>query len=168
MSLRRERHYQYIRYLKGGYSLKDINRIMTITSTAATGRHTKAQDKKELLQLEEAIGRIAMTRQQAVDVMTVKFLPNRAKRREELIGRFFTGYKATLPHDYTREKALQRKPGTKPAKQGNPLRPSDGIPFRKTALNATKMDDGGVEKYLKTEIGLWSLDIAILRAQYIY
>ena len=55
-----------------------------------------------------------------------------------------------------------------PDKKGNPLRPSDGIPLRKTALNATKMDDGGVEKYLKTEIGLWSLDIAILRAQYIY
>ena len=55
-----------------------------------------------------------------------------------------------------------------PAKQGNPLRPSDGIPFRKTALNATKMDDGGVEKYLKTEIRLSSFDITQLRARYTY
>jgi hypothetical protein len=168
MSLRRERHYQYIRYLKGGYSLKDINRIMTITSTAAAGRHTKAQDKKELLQLEGAIGRIAMTRQQAVDVMTVKFLPNRAKRREELIGRFFTGYKATLPHDYTREKALQRKPGTKPAKQVNPLRTSYGVRFLETAVNTIKDEYGSVEKYFKTEIRLSSFDITQLRARYTY
>ena len=53
-----------------------------------------------------------------------------------------------------------------PAKQGDPMRTVDGIPFRKTALNAIKIDYGSVEKYLKTEIGLSILDIAILRAQY--
>ena len=55
-----------------------------------------------------------------------------------------------------------------PAKQVNPLRTSDGIPFRKTALNAIKIDYRSVKKYLKTEIGLSSLDIAILRAQNTY
>ncbi len=48
-----------------------------------------------------------------------------------------------------------------PAKQGNPMRTADGIPFRKTALNAIKIDYGSVEKYLKTEIGFSGLDIAI-------
>ncbi|MBP52207.1 MAG: hypothetical protein CMI27_03575 [Opitutae bacterium] len=47
-----------------------------------------------------------------------------------------------------------------PAKQGNPLRTSDGIPFLETALNAIQDDYGSVEKYLKTEIGLSSLDNA--------
>lgn len=56
----------------------------------------------------------------------------------------------------------------KPAKQGNPLRTSDGVPFLKTALDAIKDDYGSVEKYLKTEIGLSSLDIAQLRARYTY
>ena len=56
----------------------------------------------------------------------------------------------------------------KPAKQGNPLRSSDGVPFLKTALDAIKDDYGSVEKYLKTEIGLSSLDIAQLRARYTY
>ena len=55
-----------------------------------------------------------------------------------------------------------------PAKQGNPLRTSDGVPFLKTALDAIKDDYGSVEKYLKTEIGLSSLDIAQLRARYTY
>ncbi len=55
-----------------------------------------------------------------------------------------------------------------PAKQGNPLRTSDGVPFLKTALDAIKDDYGSVEKYLKTEIGLPSLDIAQLRARYTY
>ena len=56
----------------------------------------------------------------------------------------------------------------KPAKQGNPLRTSDGVPFLKTALDAIQDDYGSVEKYLKTEIGLSSLDIAQLRARYTY
>ena len=55
-----------------------------------------------------------------------------------------------------------------PAKQGNPLRTSDGVPFLKTALDAIKDEYGSVEKYLKTEIGLSSLDIAQLRARYTY
>ena len=55
-----------------------------------------------------------------------------------------------------------------PAKQGNPLRTYDGVPFLKTARDAIKDDYGSVEKYLKTEIGLSSLDIAQLRARYTY
>ena len=46
------------------------------------------------------------------------------------------------------------------------MRTPDGIAYRKTALNAIKIDYGSVEKYLKTEIGLSILDIAILNAQY--
>ncbi len=116
MSLRRERHYQYIRYLKGGYSLKEINRLMTVASTASTNRHMNSKDKKDLLQLDGALSKIVMTRQQAVDAAMVKFFPRKAQRKEELIGQMLTGYKSILPHKYTREPALRRKPGTKPAK----------------------------------------------------
>lgn len=115
MSIRREGHYQFIRYLKGGYSLKDAKRLMTVGTVASRNRHMDSGDKQDLLQLDGALSRIVMTRSKAISIMKVKFAPRRATRREEVIGQMLTGYKTSLPHQYTRETALQRKPGTKPS-----------------------------------------------------
>lgn len=120
MSVRRERKYMMIRYLKAGYSLKDAKRKSIVVATTATNEYLKSSDKRDLLSLEGGLHHLTQTRAQAKDKLRVKFAPRAGfARREEAVASLMTAFRIPTPLDYTREPALRGKGKPAPPRRGS-------------------------------------------------
>ena len=101
MSVRRERKYAYIRYLQGGYSLADANRLSKTVSAASTNEYMASKDRKDLLSIEGGLFRLIVTREAARDITKAKFSARPGvARREEAIASFATAFKRLPPCDF--------------------------------------------------------------------
>ena len=120
MSVRRERKYMMIRYLKAGYSLEDAKRKSIVVATASTNEYMNGKDKRDLLSLEGGLHHLTQTRAQATEKLRVRFAPRSGfARREEAVASLMTAFRIPTPLDYTREPALRGKGKPAPPRRGS-------------------------------------------------
>lgn len=122
---RNELKYQYLKLMHSGRSLAEIKSLMRSVTGAFDEEYFKKSDMETLSKLEG--GLTSLTRQQAVDVMKIRFSPtkNIPTNREEYMAQWTTGYKGSLPHNWKRDGNLVRrgrenkpKPGSSRGKIG--------------------------------------------------
>ena len=81
--------------------------------------YTSESDLKDLQDLEGGLHRIRQTRNDARQLMKIKFAPRKlSASREETLAKFATGYKGKIPLDWKRDGNLIRR--------GRPNKPRPG------------------------------------------
>ena len=117
--LRNEAKYQLIKLVKSGRTLKEAKSLTKALSVGLTTEYAKAGDLKDLQNLEGGLGRIRQTRNDARQIMKLKFAPRTMESsREEVLAKFGTRYKGRLPLSWKRDGNLVRK--------GRPNKPRPG------------------------------------------
>src|SRR6056300_330767 len=119
---RNELKYQYIKLMKGGYSLRDIRAMMR---SVTAGIDDEYVDKKEKQSLSHLVGGLQyLTRRNAIDVMKLKFSEPRSlpSSREEYVSNYVSGYNGSLPHNWKRYGSLIRKGRPNPPRPGTSKR----------------------------------------------
>ena len=107
---RNEAKYALIKLVRSGRSLREAKALMKVGTVALTTEYAKAGDLKDLQNLEGGLHRIRQTRNDAKQIMKLKFAPRTMESsREEVLAKFGTGYKGRLPLDWMRDGNLVRR-----------------------------------------------------------
>ena len=116
---RNEAKYQMLKLIHSGRTLKETKAIMKAVSVGLTSEYTKESDLKVLQNLEGGLHRIRQTRNDARQIMKLKFAPRTmATSREEALAKWVTGYKGKIPLNWMRDGNLVRR--------GRPNKPRPG------------------------------------------
>jgi hypothetical protein len=116
---RNEAKYQMLKLVRSGRSLREAKALMKVGTVALTTEYAKAGDLKDLQNLEAGLHRIRKTRNDAKQIMKLKFAPRTMESsREEVLAKFGTGYKGKIPLDWKRDGNLIRR--------GRPNKPRPG------------------------------------------
>jgi len=140
---RAESKYQMIKLVKSGRTLREAKAIMKAVSVGLTTEYAKGGDLKDLQNLEGGLYRIRQTRNDARQLMKIKFAPRTMESsREETLSKFATGYRGKLPLNWKRDGNLIRR--------GKPNKPRPGSSQGK--IGKTRVI--GAKKVLKDFKGL--------------
>jgi hypothetical protein len=116
---RNEIKYALIKLVHSGRSLREAKALMKVGSGALMAEYTSQQDLKDLQDLEGGLYRIRQTRNDAKQLMKIKFAPRKmASSKEETLAKFGTGYKGKIPLSWKRDGNLIRR--------GRPNKPRPG------------------------------------------
>ena len=116
---RNQAKYQMLKLVRSGRSLREAKALMKVGTVALTTEYAKAGDLKDLQNLEGGLHRIRETRNDAKQIMKLKFAPRTMESsREEVLAKFGTGYKGKIPLDWKRDGNLVRR--------GRPNKPRPG------------------------------------------
>ena len=135
---RNQAKYQLIKLVKSGRTLKEAKALIKGVAVGLTTEYAKAGDLKDLQNLEAGLHRIHQTRNDAKQIMKLKFAPRTMESsREEVLAKFGTGYKGKIPLDWKRDGNLVRR--------GRPNKPRPGS--SKGKIGQTKVT--GAKRILK-------------------
>jgi len=142
---RNEIKYQYLKLMHSGRSLAEIKALMRSVRGAFDQEYFKKSDMQTLSKLEG--GLTSLTRQQAVDIMKIRFSPtkNIPANREEYMAQWTTGYKGSLPHNWKRDGNLVRR-----GRENKPRPGSSRGKIGKTKLTGAKQTLKNFELLVKT------------------
>ena len=116
---RAESKYAMIKLVKSGRTLRETKSMMKAVSVGLTAEYAKGGDLKDLQSLEGGLYRIRQTRNDARQLMKIKFAPRAMESsREETLSKFATGYRGKLPLNWKRDGNLIRR--------GRPNKPRPG------------------------------------------
>lgn len=111
--------YQMLKLIHSGRTLREAKSLMKAASAGLMKEYVSEGDLKDLQELEGGLYRIRMTRNDARQLMKIKFAPRKlSASREETLAKFGTGYKGKLPLDWSRDGNLVRR--------GKPNKPRKG------------------------------------------
>jgi len=114
---RAEKKYQMLKLIHSGRTLAEAKAIMKATEVALNSPYVNPKDVKDLLDLEGGLHRITMTRGRAVKLAKLRFQPRKgyASTKEEVLAKFVSDYKGSLPLDWKRDgNLIRRGPPNKP------------------------------------------------------
>jgi len=116
---RAEKHYIMIKLIKSGRSLNEANAMMKAASAGLFPINAQSGDLQDLQSLEGGLHRIRQTRNDAKQLMKIKFAPRKLNApREEVLAKWATGYKGKVPLNWKRDGNLIRR--------GRPNKPKPG------------------------------------------
>jgi len=100
-----------LKLLHSGRTLEEAKSMMKATTVALTDEYTQSKDKSDLLKLEGGLHRLAMTRNEAKQLMKIKFEPRRSypATREEAISKWVNNYQGQIPLSWERDGNLIRR-----------------------------------------------------------
>ena len=116
---RNEIKYQMLKLIHSGRTLREAKSLMKAASAGLMKEYVSEGDLKDLQELEGGLYRIRITRNDARQIMKIKFAPRKmSASREETLAKFGTGYKGKIPLDWKRDGNLVRR--------GKPNKPRPG------------------------------------------
>ena len=131
--------------MHSGRSLAEIRALMRSVTGAFDEEYFKKSNMQTLSKFEG--GLTSLTRQQAVDVVKIRFSPtkNIPTNREEYMAQWVTGYKGSLPHNWKRDGNLVRR-----GRENKPRPGSSRGKIGKTKLTGAKQTLKNFELLVKT------------------
>ena len=116
---RNEAKYQMIKLIRSGRTLSEAKAIMKAGSVGLTSEYAKPGDLKDLQDLEGGLYRIGMNRNDAKQIMKIRFAPRKMESsREETLAKWASGYRGKIPLNWKRDGNLIRR--------GSPNKPRPG------------------------------------------
>ena len=113
---RNQAKYQMLKLIHSGRTLGEAKALMKAGSVGLTTEYAKAGDLKDLQDLEGGLYRIRMNRNDAKQIMKIKFAPRKMESsREETLTKWASGYKGKIPLNWKRDgNLIRRGPPNKP------------------------------------------------------
>ena len=120
--IRREKKYQMIKLMQSGRSLREIQALNKSVAVALTKEYANQNQVENLLKLEGGIKSIAMTRNDAKQLMKINFERSKPmlSTKEEVASKFVTGWQGNTQINWKRDgNLIKRTKRVNPPRKGS-------------------------------------------------